>query len=273
MKRRPFRYMGGKDRLAGAIIGMMPEHSVYTEAFGGGGSVLLQKPRSATEVYNDLYGDVVNAFRQLRDNAAELERRMRLTPFSREEYDRAYDATDDECEAARRFIFRAAAGFGSDSMNRRNGFRTGLNQNFTSGAGAWANLADAVPDIAARLRGVVIENRPAVQVLQQWDGPRRLHYVDPPYVHDTRRRVRHGYAHEMGDGDHVELAEVLHSLDGMVMLSGYHSDLYDDLYKGWRRVEMAARDNVNGARTEVLWFSPNVPDELPLFGKEFHGVA
>lgn len=93
VKRRPFRYMGGKDRIAGDIIRRMPVHAVYTEAFGGGGSVLLQKPRAATEVYNDLCGEVVNAFRQLRDNGPELERRMRLTPFSRAEYEAAYEAT------------------------------------------------------------------------------------------------------------------------------------------------------------------------------------
>jgi DNA adenine methylase len=92
------RYLGGKWRLAEQIIAAMPAHQIYTEAFGGGGSVLLRKPRSASEVYNDLCGDVVNAFRQMRDAGPALHRLLDLTPFSREEYQAAYEPTIDPLE-------------------------------------------------------------------------------------------------------------------------------------------------------------------------------
>ena len=61
-------------------------HRVYIEPFGGAASVLLQKPRSYAEVYNDLDGEVVNLFRVTRDTGEELQRVLALTPFAREEY-------------------------------------------------------------------------------------------------------------------------------------------------------------------------------------------
>jgi DNA adenine methylase len=80
------RYHGGKFRLAPKLLEIFPPHRVYTEVFGGGGSVLMQKPRSYAEIYNDLDGEVVNVFRVLqnRRQAKRLEELLRLTPFARE---------------------------------------------------------------------------------------------------------------------------------------------------------------------------------------------
>src|SRR3990167_11343170 len=98
------RYHGGKWRLAPWVIEHFPEHRVYTEAFGGGASVLMRKPRSYAEVYNDLDGEIVNVFRVLRDpsQARELERLLRLTPFARSEFETSYITDGDPLEQARR---------------------------------------------------------------------------------------------------------------------------------------------------------------------------
>jgi DNA adenine methylase len=68
------RYHGAKFRLAGWLMQLFPPHRRYVEPFGGAAGVLLQKPRSYAEVYNDLDGDVVNFFRVLRD--PELSRQL-----------------------------------------------------------------------------------------------------------------------------------------------------------------------------------------------------
>jgi len=281
--RRPvLRYFGGKWKLAPWIISHFPEHRVYIEPFGGAASVLMQKPRTYAEIYNDIDGEVVNVFRVLRDpsSAEELLRLVRLTPFARDEFDQAWRPSKDPVEQARRTLLKAFAGFGSDSVHRRasqgmrtspqcwrptTGFRTTAHkQRGTTPATDWANYTLEIMAFCDRLQGVVIENRPALDVILQYDDSDALVYVDPPYVLDSRKRTDHGYRQEMTDEDHRELARVLQGVAGMVVVSGYQTDLYDELYCGWRRVETRAYTTGAHGRgcsiaREVLWFSARVP--------------
>jgi DNA adenine methylase len=122
---------------------MLPPHRTYVEPFGGGASILLRKPRSYSEVYNDLDGEIVNVFRVLRDpaQAKDLANMLRLTPFAREEFNGAYVTTDDSLEQARRTIIRSFMGFGSASANRnhRTGFRANSSRSGTTPAHDWMN--------------------------------------------------------------------------------------------------------------------------------------
>lgn len=257
------RYQGGKWRLAPWIIEHFPPHRCYVEPYGGAASVLLRKPRSYAEIYNDASGEVVNVFRVLRDPAmaAELERRIRLTPFARDEFRQCttenVEAQEDPVERARMTVFRAFAGFGSASANLAysTGFRANSNRSGTTPAHDWAHYPDEVRGFVERLSGVVIENMPAIHVMRQHDGPETLHYVDPPYVHSTRgvRQLKNYGVHEMSDDDHRELAACLHGLRGMVILSGYQSDLYDELYADWIRVDRAHWADGARRRIESLW--------------------
>lgn len=117
------RYHGGKWKPAPWIISHMAEHKTYVEPFGGGGSVLIRKPRAYAEVYNDLDEDVVNLFRVARDRGEELRQALALTPFARGEFDISYDETADTLERARRMIVRSFQGFGSAAAS---GERTGF---------------------------------------------------------------------------------------------------------------------------------------------------
>jgi DNA adenine methylase len=236
VKRPPLRYHGGKWKLAPWIVSHFPEHRVYVEPFGGGGSVLLRKPRSYSEVYNDIESEIVNLFRVLRDTeqAARLRAALELTPFARDEFVGAYDETDqDTIERARRLVIRGFMGFGSAAMTRthRTGFRANSNRSGTTPAHDWANYPRQLESFCDRLRGVVIENRPAAEVIAQHDSPETLIYADPPYVHDTRSFPRGAsqpfcYKYEMTDDDHRALAEQLRGVAGKVVLSGYPCDLY-----------------------------------------------
>lgn len=252
------RYHGGKWKLAEWIIGHMPPHRVYVEPFGGGGSVLLRKPRSYAEVYNDLDGEMVNLFRVARDQGETLAQMLDLTPFARAEFDQAYEPDGDPIEQARRTVIRAFMGFGSaGASGQTTGFRSNSNRSGTTPAHDWMNYPDCLREVIQRLRGVVIENRDAAAVMQQQDSPQALHYVDPPYVHSTRalRSRAPSYKHEMTDEQHEALAGVLHGLSGMVLLSGYGCPLYDRLFGDWERVEVAAHADGAKDRVEVLWMN------------------
>lgn len=262
--RRPvLRYHGGKWRLAPWIISHFPEHRTYVEPFGGAGSVLMRKPRCYAEVYNDLWGDVVNVFRVLRDRrrAAELREQLKLTPFSREEFEAPWRKGRSMVERARRTVFRSFAGFGSASTNGdyNTGFRSNSNRSHTTPAHDWANYPDLIESFTERLAGVVIEHRPSHRVIDQHDGPQTLIYLDPPYPLGTRN-VDRGNAHyvcEMTDDDHRVLAEQLHLVRGFVVISGYPCDLYDrQLYPNWQRVQTTAFADGARPRTEVLWLNP-----------------
>lgn len=253
------RWHGGKWLLAPWVTSHFPPHRHYTEAFGGAASVLLRKPRSYAEVYNDLDGEVVNLFRVLQNSksSARLKELLALTPFARAEFERSYKVTKDPVEQARRLVIRSFMGFGSNGHNKRvrTGFRANSNRSATTPAHDWANYPDKLEAIVRRLRGVVIENKPAIEVLMQHDSNDTLHYVDPPYVHSTRTDDTPDYNFEMTDDEHRELADVLKTLKGAVVLSGYRSELYANLYSDWRSVERRALADGARARVEVLWMN------------------
>ncbi len=257
------RWHGGKWRLAPWIISHFPRHRVYVEPFGGGGSVLLRKPRSYAEVYNDLDGRVVNLFRVLRDEekAALLIRALELTPFAREELVACHERVGDEVELARRMLVVCFQGFGSNAHGRATGFRANSNRSGTTPAHDWRNFPKALPSIVERLRGVVIENRPALEVMAQHDRPDTLHYLDPPYIPETRDRGA-DYEHEMSRAGHVELLERARELRGMVAISGYRNALYDNVLAGWTRLERATYADGARPRVELLWLNPAAAREM-----------
>ena len=264
MRRPVLRWHGGKWILAPWIVSHFPEHRVYVEPFGGAASVLLRKQRSYAEIYNDLDDDVVNLFRVLRNPvlSEQLVTLVRQTPFARSEFTEAYSVSSCPVEESRRLIVRSFMGFGSDGFNRdvKTGFRAGSNRSGTTPAHDWINYPDALQTIVSRLAGVVIENKNALQVMKQHDSINTLHYVDPPYLPETRSQKSrktgekyHAYRHEMTIDDHVELLFGLRELKGRVVLSGYPNELYDGVLSDWQRVERASLADGARPRTEVLW--------------------
>ncbi len=259
--RPALRYFGGKWRLAPWIISHFPPHRIYVEAFGGGASVLLQKDRAYGEIYNDLDNEVVNVFRVLQRHSKRFKSLIVHTPFARAEMEVAYRSARDPVEQARRTIIRSFMGFGADSVTRdcRTGFRSNSNRSGTTPAHDWATWSDQIEAFCARLKGVVIENRDAIEVMESQDSPDTLHYVDPPYVVSTRAMgLKHGYRFEMSDLEHAALIARLTDLKGMVVVSGYPHPLYDSM--GWERTQALERTLGSGSssadRTEALWLNP-----------------
>lgn len=267
MKRPVLRYHGGKYKLAAWLIEHFPRHQTYVEPYAGAASVLMQKPRSYGEVYNDLDSEIVNIFRLLQDekHAAELCRRIYFTAFARDEFEDAYEEPLDKIDRAHKMIARSFMGFGSAAMTRLHitGFRANANRSGTLPAHDWATWPYHIKAFTERLRGVVIENKDAIEVMKTYDTFETLHYVDPPYVQSTRSSVRsynknrrHFYRFDMTDEQHVQLAECLKTLKGMVVLSGYDCPQYRELYPDWSTLSTGHMADGARARVETVWLNP-----------------
>ena len=259
--RPPVKWHGGKYYLCHRIIDFFPPHHTYVEPFGGGGSVLLNKEPSQVEVYNDLDQRITRFFRVLRDQGEELRLRLALTPYSEVEFNEACQSASDEIEQARRdFVrWRLSLGGRGDSFSfTLHRVRRGMADVVS---GYLSMIDDQLPLITERLRRVEIVMRPAVDVIRAWDNPETLFYCDPPYVHETRHESsRDVYGCEMSEDDHRALADVLLRCAGKVVLSGYPSPLYDNLYSKWRKVHFDIANHAAGGRskarkTEVLWMN------------------
>jgi DNA adenine methylase len=241
--------------LADWILSHFAAHDCYVEPFAGGASVLLSKDPARHEVYNDLDKRVVNFFEVLRTRTTELVQAIEWTPYSREELRRAFEPCNDPLESARRLYVRNWQGYGV--LGRNSGWRfckTGR----ASAVRQWTRT-EHLYAVAARLKEVQIECDKASAVIARFDTPDTLFYVDPPYLHETRNeRNDDAYAHEMTDDEHRALAAQLRSLNGMMILSGYPSALYDELYFDWQYVEHQSLDLTGQARTERLWISPSL---------------
>jgi DNA adenine methylase len=271
--RRPLvRWHGGKFRLAPWILSFLPAHRTYVEPYGGGGSILLRKDRSYAEVYNDLDGEIVNLFRVVRDHGEEFCRRVEMTPFAREEFAACRQPSEDPLERARRLLVCSHMGLGSNAATKAStrsgkpgtGFRGNVTQRGTIPAVDWARFPPVLEAITSRLRGVVVENKAALELIERMDGPETLFYVDPPYLPETRDDARADYRHEMTREDHVSLAALLRTVQGKALISGYASSLYEDLYSGWHREERPTIGDGGCARVEVLWMNyvPQMEPEL-----------
>lgn len=255
MRKRPIvRYHGSKFRIAPWIISYFPEHKVYVEPFGGGAGVLLKKERSYAEVYNDLDKEIVNLFRVARDKGKKLGEYLKLTPFSREEYFKAYESGGTDVERAAKTVIKSIMGFGSDSIRQKSGFRSDSHRSYTTPAHDWKNYPAALNEIIERLRGVVIENLPAVEVIKKFDREDTLFYIDPPYLHSTRQSSKR-YSIEMTDEEHEELSKILHKVKGKVVLSGYDSELYRRLYPDWACTKKKVLADGAKPREECLWIN------------------
>lgn len=258
--RPALRYYGAKWNVAMWIIGHFPPHIHYIEPCGGGASVLLRKPRSKFETYNDLDGRVVNFFRVLRDQPGDLIYRIGLTPYARAEYELSKLPCDDPVEQARRFWVGCNMSI-ANMADTSSGWR--VTKTIFPGKSDAKTLGDIgnLIAVASRLKGVQIENRSYEEVIATFDGSDSLIYMDPPYVAGTRSTKRL-YKYEWDAMEHKAAAALLRQCKGPVIVSGYRCELYDSLYDGWQRVDKETYTLRGTKRVESIWLSPNVPSIL-----------
>jgi len=260
--RPPVKWHGGKHYLAKRIISLFPPHRIYLEPFGGAASVLLNKVPTEVEAYNDLDLKITRLFRVLQRQGREFVERVQFVPYSEYEFesadsypDGASDIDKAVCDFGRwRQSFGGRGKTWSCTTTRARGGMAG-------DVNAWWTAIEQLPEIIGRLQRVQILSQPAIKAIRRFDHCDALIYCDPPYLHETRAiNSRDVYGVEMTEEQHVQLGEALKRCVSKVVVSGYPSMLYEDLFRSWRRVEYDIANHAAGGRKksrkrETVWLN------------------
>lgn len=257
----PVTWFGSKSRIVKKITKHFQGHHTFVDVFGGSGAVLLGKPPSKVEVYNDLNRKMASLFQVLSNQrkTKELIKLLEFTPYSRDEFTNCRNSINDvsdDIELARQMIVvqrQSHGGLGKQWSYCVDAPAAG----YSASVRKFHAGIDRLSDIAKRVRKVQVENMHWEEVIRRYDRDNTLFYLDPPYIPDTR--VDGEYEHEMSIGDHEKMVEALLSIKGMAVLSGYSHDIYLPLEdNGWTRIEIevTAQTSKNRARrVECLWVS------------------
>lgn len=254
-KRPALRFYGGGWRRAAWTLAHFPPHDIYCEPCFGAGSVLLRKAACKLEIANDLDNRVVNFFQVLRDYPDLLVAAVRLTPWHEEEFQRCLLPAREPLEDARRFFFACWASIQGGPSPGLSDFRWQKKMTRRSAAVKDVATLDHLLAVAARLKNVQFMRRDGLEMIRKMSGTGALIYFDPPYLSETRTRHHGGYRYEPAADWHIAAAELLRAHDGPVVVAGYPSALYADLYEayGWTRHERAFGTNSGGQRVEAVW--------------------
>lgn len=269
------QWVGGKGNQLNDLLPLIPYDHGYCEPFGGGASVLMNRPRSEVEVYNDINGDVVALFRCMQDydQFKLLQRRVEHTLWSKEEFrtaiaiqqhGRAHHPSITELDKAWALLVIQNQGIsGTHCKSEGNWSRSFMDSKNTE---KWLVRQGKLAEVHDRMKLVQIDSQDALDCMRYWDAPDMVFYVDPPYVLDTRGN-RVYYENELALGEHEEMVQVLLKLKGKVVLSGYQSAVYDPLidagwtateYKayGYSKIVRATEQEEKPLRVERVWRNP-----------------
>jgi DNA adenine methylase len=270
--RSPITWFGGKGCFRAKLLPLLPPHTCYLEPFGGGASVLIAKPPSDVEVYNDVDRGLYEFFQVVSSPVLfpQFWARIANLPHSRELYDECRDTWHgcrDQMERVWRWYVVARQSFSGCFGGSWGPSVLSSNAGQAETTASWQSAIRALPAIHSRLQRVQIECCDGIDCLKRYHGPGYLAYCDPPYVWSTRKSGR--YLHEMDDDAHRKLVSILLEYDGAVVLSGYRNELYKPLEDaGWTRDEFQCHCVITGRtagqrkccqdlkRTECVWRNP-----------------
>ncbi|QTE21063.1 DNA adenine methylase [Polaribacter cellanae] len=229
MPKTPITYYGGKINLVSEILPLIPEHTIYTEAFFGGGAIFFSKPPSEAEVINDTNNMVVNFYEVVQTDFEALKTKIEATLFSRASYTVALA------------IYRMPHLF--DKIQQSWAFYIGTNMGFSCQIGSWGydKYSKRVKafqnkklafneEIFKRLENAQIENNDALQVIKSRDAEDAFHYIDPPYFNSNMGHYA-GYTEK----NYRDLLELLSNIKGKFLLSSYPSEILETFIQknGW----------------------------------------
>jgi len=233
-------WIGGKCAQWKRLKDYLPYTDTFIDVFGGGGNVILNKhPESKKNIYNDKDGNIVNFFRVCRENTDELIRQLEFTPYSREEYENARQrllvekSVTDEMERARLFCVCLFQCFGKKIGEKQAWSKCQVKSSSGSNINTFNNIGDRIKLIASKFKNIHIENLDYSDLIDRYTylNNESLLYVDPPYYGTDYYNI--SFSRE----DQENLIKKLHNHNGLVCISNYDSELYQDYLKDWVKIE------------------------------------
>lgn len=221
----PLRYMGGKSYMLDSIYDVFPNHKTFVDVFGGAGHVVLSKPVSNINIYNDKNNNLVNLFLCMRDNKEELMARLDSLFYSREIHDRyskLYKQHEynflPEIEKSVIYYYLIISSFNGDP---RDSFSTASTRNKAS------QYFDKLKNIKNIFKEILIERLDFKDCIEKYDTEDTLFYVDPPYYGTEKY-----YEVLFTEKDHQDLHDSLKNIKGKFILS-YYPCIITEKYKNW----------------------------------------
>lgn len=249
-----------------------PNHHHFVDVFCGSMVVTLNKPISSIDTANDINGEVINFFRILREKPEELLSKLYLTPVSRDEYNDSWNTDGcSDIERARRYYTRIRQSFyGLGAQRENKGWhltKKNSRSHVSEVVSKWLNGIEKLLPVIDKLKHIQIENRDFRRLLPILDDKTTFFYCDPPYPRESRVSF-HDYKFDFYDQDHRDLSDLLHSIKGKAMISGYECDLMNDLYPDWTMVRLGGFCTISGKKgKECIWmnYKKQAKDQIKLF--------
>lgn len=265
-----FNYFGGKFTWLEQLYANFPNDFTHlVDVFAGSMCVSINYSGKVIKTANEINSDITNFFEVLRDHEPELIRLLLLTPCSMQEYNNCWENSEDKIEQARRFYVRVRQSFfGLGAQRRNKGWhmaKTQLNVACGETVSKWNNALEKLHEVAEVIRSnFQITNYDYLDCIDKIDFPKAFFYCDPPYPEETRAS-KNDYKFEFTTENHIQLSDKLHNIQGLAMISSYNSELYNELYKDWRKVEFPIKKNNirSGEVQEVIWMNYEpIPNDL-----------
>lgn len=253
-------YFGGKFPHLNWLISLFPKGNYhFIDIMCGSANVALNIDYPLITI-NDLNSDVINLFKVMRTDLEEFMRVLYFTPFSREELYKILDdfhSESDDIERARRYFVRSQLGYGANGSQNNHkgaGFEYAIQRSNYYRVDGFNFKMIKLPEIADKLRGFQIENRDVFDLFEKVNKPKNIVYFDPPYLMTTRTSGKR-YKHEVSPGFHAKLSEAVKEAKCFVAISGYDSEIYDELYPDFYKSMSPPKRSTVSKRlvNECLW--------------------
>ena len=261
---------GGKARIHARITALFCHHNTYVEPYVGAGSVFLNRPREPIEFISDIDPALMNCWQIVRDEAPALAAIIADIDYKEKQF--AYSLAQLPTLAlhplhwAAHFLVvskMSRGGIGKDYASPGVGDDR-LRGGHPDNVNAWKTTPDAILEVSARIQYTIISCMPALKAIYAYmHNKKAIIYLDPPYLPSTR--VSNSvYDYEMSGDDHLVMLNAILDSDAAVYLSGYPSEMYSDILRGWDSISWEVPNNSGQndkkqSRTETVWSNRIIP--------------